>query len=157
MPKCQITVQQPLDDDSNKLIREAEAALPRAYAPYSGFHVAAAILLDDGTILTGTNQENAAYPLCMCAERVVLYAKTSLHPERSVTRLAVIAQRADASSPVAAAPCGSCRQVISEFESRQNHPIEIIILTAEDGWIRLPSAQSLLPYGFSRSNLLGEQ
>lgn len=146
---------QQLDDDSLSLIRQAEAALPQAYAPYSGFQVAAAILLDDGVVLTGTNQENAAYPLCMCAERVALYAKTSLYPDRSIIRLAVVARRAHAAELVPATPCGSCRQVMSEFESRQNIPFEVVMYTAGEGWIKLPSATSLLPFGFGSSNLIG--
>ncbi len=150
----QITSDQQLDDESLSLVQKAEAALSGAYAPYSGFQVAAALLLDDGAVLTGTNQENAAYPLCMCAERVALYAKTSLHPNRSIIRLAVVAKRSGAAALVPATPCGSCRQVMSEFESRQNHPIEVVMLTSEQGWMKLPSAQSLLPFSFGSSNLL---
>lgn len=149
------TRDQQLDNESLTLVQTAEVALSGAYAPYSGFQVATAILLDDGTVITGTNQENAAYPLCMCAERVALYAKTSLYPNQSVVKLAVVAKRSGAVNLIPASPCGSCRQVMSEFESRQNHPIEVVMLTTEQGWIKLPSAKSLLPFSFGRSNLMG--
>lgn len=149
------TRDQQLDNESLTLVQTAEAALSGAYAPYSGFHVATALLLSDGTVITGTNQENAAYPLCMCAERVALYAKTSLYPNQSVLKLAVVARRSDAANLVPATPCGSCRQVMTEFESRQDHPIEVVMLTVEQGWVKLPSAQSLLPFSFGRANLVG--
>jgi cytidine deaminase len=153
--QMQITSDQHLDDESVNLVKQAEAALPGAYAPYSGFQVAAAILLDDGQIITGTNQENAAYPLCMCAERVALFAKTSMHPARSIIKLAVVAKQSGSTSLVPATPCGACRQVMSEFESRQNHPFEVVMLTSERGWLKLPSAQALLPFSFGSSNLIG--
>lgn len=149
-----MTTTQDLDDESKELIRNAESALPNAYAPYSRFHVAAALQLDDGTIVTGTNQENAAYPLCMCAERVALFTKASVHPLRPVVKMAVVARRAESDALVPATPCGSCRQVMTEFELRQRKAIEVVMLTQEEGWIKLPSAGMLLPFGFGQSNLV---
>ncbi len=145
--------QRPFDQVAETLVSKAEAALEHAYAPYSHFQVAAALLLEDGTYLTGANQENAAYPLCMCAERVALYAKASAHPDLAIERMVVVARKEGNSRLVPATPCGACRQVIAEFESRQNRPIQLIMLQAPDSWLIVSSAASLLPHAFTGTNL----
>jgi cytidine deaminase len=146
-------VENDLNQEYKNLISNAKDALSNAYAPYSGFHVGTALLLENGTVVTGANQENAAYPLCMCAERVALYTKATLHRTVTIKKMVVVAKKANAPGVVPATPCGACRQVILEFEARQSQPIEILMLVEADNWIVLPSAQALLPYGFTGSNL----
>lgn len=142
-----------LDAESKYLVHKSKEAALHAYAPYSKFCVGAAVMLEDGSIITGANQENAAYPLCMCAERVALYAAAALHPEIKILKLAVTAHKKNHKELAAATSCGSCRQVMAEFEVRQNKPIEVIMLGPDKQWIKAPSASSLLPYGFTKESL----
>ncbi|MBS1681883.1 MAG: cytidine deaminase [Bacteroidetes bacterium] len=139
-----------LDSESKYLVHKAKDATAHAYAPYSKFCVGAALILDDGTVITAANQENAAYPLCMCAERVALYAKASAHPEKRILKLAVVAHKKNHKELSPAACCGSCRQVILEFEHRQNKPIEVIMYGPDKKWIKVHSAAALLPWGFGK-------
>src|SRR5258706_1229011 len=135
-----------LDSESKYLAHKAKEAAANAYAPYSKFCVGAALILDDGTIVSGANQENAAYPLCMCAERVTLYAAAAQHPEKKIVKLAVVAHKKNHKDLSAATCCGACRQVMLEFEARQNKPFEVIMLGSDKKWIKAPSAASLLPF-----------
>ena len=143
---------QPQADDE-VLIANAVAALAHAYAPYSAFHVAAALLLDNGVIVTGTNQENAAYPAGMCAERVALFTAASQYPGENIRKMAVVARRAGSPEFSPATSCGSCRQVMLEFEHRQAKPFEVIMLERPGSWLHARSAASLLPFSFNKSNL----
>src|ERR1043165_6710257 len=95
-----------LDSESKYLTHKAKDATGHAYAPYSKFLVGAAVLLEDGTIVTGTNQENAAYPSGMCAERVALFAAAALHPEKKITKIAVVAKRKGGKETLPATSCG---------------------------------------------------
>lgn len=139
-----------LDEESKKLVRSAENSLQLAYAPYSKFRVGAALLLDNGVTVVGANQENAAYPDGMCAERVALFAMTSLHPGQRIKKLAVVAKREDARSLTPVTSCGSCRQAMFEFELRQHVPFEVIMQVENDSWVKAVSAESLLPFSFSK-------
>jgi cytidine deaminase len=142
-----------LDPESQKLIKKAEEALQNAYAPYSKFRVAAAILLDNDIVITGTNQENAAYPDGMCAERVALFTKASQHPDRYIKKLVVVAKADDAHDLSPATCCGSCRQVMLEFEQRQGKTYEVIMQSYDRDWIKAATVESLLPFSFSKRNL----
>lgn len=142
-----------LDEESKELITKAQQAFHKAYAPYSKFRVAASILLENNEIITGANQENASYPLCMCAERVVLSAKASLYVDQSIKKMAVVAKKESMAELAPATPCGACRQVLLEFELRQRRDIEIVMMVDKDKWIKMPSAKTLLPYSFDSSNL----
>ncbi|SKC45065.1 cytidine deaminase [Ohtaekwangia koreensis] len=142
-----------LDDHSKELVLKAKEALAHAYAPYSNFMVGAAALLDDGSIITGMNQENAAYPSGLCAERVALFSAYSLYPNVTILKVAVTAQRRGESELTPATCCGECRQVLLEFENRQKTPIEIIMQSQQHQWIKAPSALSLLPFGFTSASL----
>ena len=142
-----------LDDESKMLMEKAKDALQHAYAPYSDFHVATALLLSDGSIVTGTNQENAAYPSGMCAERVALFTASSRHPGIAIKKLVVIARFANQVALAPATSCGPCRQVMLEFEQRQRQPMEIIMQSQDRQWIKAKSAKSLLPFCFSPENL----
>lgn len=142
-----------LDLESKYLAHKAKDATTHAYAPYSRFQVGAAVLLEDGTIVTGTNQENAAYPSGMCAERVALYAAVAQHPEGVITKIAIIARRKGAKELAPATSCGPCRQVMLEFEVRQGKPFEVIMQAEDHKWVKAPSAESLLPFSFTRTSL----
>jgi cytidine deaminase len=142
-----------LDNESKYLVHKAKEATAHSYAPYSKFCVGAALMLEDGTIVSGANQENAAYPLCMCAERVALYAATSQFPGKKITKMAVVAHKKNHKELIPAASCGSCRQVMLEFELRQHSAMEVIHLAHPDQWIKCASAASLLPFSFSKENL----
>ena len=142
-----------LDAESKYLVHKAKEAASHAYAPYSKFLVGTAVLLDDGTVVTGTNQENAAYPSGMCAERVALYTCAAIHPGQRIIKMALTAKRKGVKDVLSATPCGACRQVILEFETRQEKPIEIIMLSNEKQWVKAPSAESLLPFSFIKKNV----
>jgi len=142
-----------LDSESKYTVHKAKDVLSHAYAPYSKFMVAAAVLLEDGTIITGTNQENAAYPSCMCAERVALFAAVAQHPDTPIKKIAVVARKKSSKDLVPATCCGPCRQVLLEFETRQQKQIEVVMQNQDHHWIIAPSAQSLLPFAFTGSSL----
>lgn len=142
-----------LDAESKYLVHKAKEAAHHAYAPYSKFFVGTAILLEDDTLVTGTNQENASYPLCMCAERVALYAATAAHPGKVIKKMAVVAHKKNQKELIAATSCGACRQVMTEYESQQKKPIQLVMLTKESNWVIFPSASFLLPYSFNKENL----
>lgn len=140
-------------DQDRQLIIAAQQATERSYAPYSRFHVGAAALLDDGTIVTGTNQENAAYPSGMCAERTTLFYASSTHPSKAIMALAIAAYTDGAftSSPIA--PCGACRQVMLEIEQRYGRPIRIILYGTQGVYVIEGGIRELLPLTFDASFL----
>ena len=142
-----------LDSESQYLIHKAKEAAANAYAPYSKFFVGAALLLEDGSVVAGNNQENAAYPSCMCAERVALYAASTLHHDLKITKLAVVARKSHGKELLPAAPCGSCRQVLLEYEVRQQKPFQIVMQDQDHHWVIAASAKSLLPFCFTIENL----
>ena len=130
------------------LMQAAKVALINSYSPYSQFKVAAAVLLENGEILTGTNQENASYPVGICAEGTVLSAVSALYPNVAVKKMAVTVKsgRSLVSKPVA--PCGICRQRIYEYEMRFNADIEIIMMGEEGEVYRVKRIKDLLPLAF---------
>ncbi len=136
----------------NELIIKAKEAAKRAYCPYSHFFVGAALRLENGEIITGNNQENAAYPSGLCAERVALFYANALFPNVSVESLAVCAFTNDHFVEMPIPPCGACRQVILETENRFRKPIRII-LAGEKTIQIIPSAKILLPLNFDESFL----
>lgn len=136
------------------LLRAAHEAVKRAYAPYSGFRVGAAALLENGAVITGNNQENAAYPSGMCAERVALFHALSQFPGVAVTALAVAS---DGEAEWGAfSPCGGCRQVIQECELRQPAPIRLILQSRDDEVAVAAGIAQYLPFSF-RAKGLGKQ
>ncbi|MBN2891596.1 MAG: cytidine deaminase [Bacteroidales bacterium] len=147
---------QSLDDltaQDKKLVEKAKEATKSAYAPYSKFHVGAALLLENGEIITGTNQENSAYPSGLCAERVALFYANSKYPDVAVKTLAVCAFYNGEFTPVPTPPCGSCRQVMLETETRFDSPIKILLFGKEKILI-IPNSKSLLPLSFTGDNLI---
>lgn len=134
------------------LINSAKNAVFSAYAPYSKFNVGAAVLLENGKIITGNNQENSAYPSGMCAERVALFYANSKYPKSAVKALAVCAYHHDKYLKIPTPPCGNCRQVILETEVRFQKPIDII-LYGTDKILVFKSAKDMLPLSFNGDNL----
>ena len=142
-----------LDSESKYLVHKAKEATAHSYAPYSKFCVGSAVILEDGTVVTGANQENASYPLCMCAERVALYTVAAQYPGKRIIKMAVVAHKKNHKELVPAASCGACRQVMLEFEQRQHKPMEVIMLGPDEKWVKCPSAVSLLPFSFDGKSL----
>lgn len=136
-----------LTETQQNLLKNAEAAIVNSYAVYSNFEVGAALLLEDGTIVKGSNQENIAYPSGICAERSALFAYGSGDNKAKIVSLAVVARFKGSSSWATGAPCGACRQVMLEYERIQKVPYEVIFRYEEE-YIVTNSAKSLLPFDF---------
>lgn len=136
-----------LTNQEKTLINTAKEAVFKAYAPYSKFKVGAAVLLENGEIITGSNQENAAYPSGTCAERVALFYANSLYPNISVAAIAIAAFTNNKYVQNPISPCGACRQVLSEVELRQQKPITIYLYGESDIFM-LESTKHLLPLHF---------
>lgn len=140
-----------------ELVEAAKAATRTAYAPYSGFHVGAAIRMDDGTICSGSNQENAAYPSGLCAERTAAFHASASHPGMPMRKIAIAAWTKkgkaeglpydDYFQQMPISPCGGCRQALLEYEARDGE-IEVILYGRENVVI-FPSIASLLPFCFT--------
>ena len=140
-------------DQDRQLIIAAQQATEHSYAPYSHFHVGAAALLDDGIIVTGSNQENAAYPSGMCAERTTLFYASSAYPNKAIVALAIAAYTDGAFTSTPIAPCGACRQVMLEIEQRYGRPIRIILYVTQGIYIIEGGIRELLPLTFDASFL----
>lgn len=138
-----------LHEEDQLLFQEAISIRETAYAPYSNFKVGAAILLDDGTIITGNNQENAAYPSGLCAERVAIFHAASHHPNKRIIKIAITADTKTTKLLEAIPPCGSCRQSLYEYEHKQKQAIEIIFGTDYSKIYKIKSLQNLLPFSFN--------
>ncbi|MCO6358105.1 cytidine deaminase [Roseivirga pacifica] len=138
-----------LDKDTQQLVRMAEEAAKTAYAPYSNFLVGAAVVLDNGEIVKGHNQENAAYPSGLCAERVAFFAAHAQFPTAKILKVALTAKKATTASFQLATPCGSCRQVMSEFEDHQKNKITLFISDGKGKVYESGSIENLLPFKFS--------
>jgi cytidine deaminase len=136
-----------------QLLSKAKEAISNAYAPYSNFKVGAAALLADGTIVSGSNQENASSPVGICAERVTLSAVSAAHPNVAVTAIAISAKGKDMEVSEPVAPCGLCRQAILEYEKRFNTSIELILQGERGKIFWISSVKDLLPLYFSRNDL----
>ena len=143
-----------LSKSDQKLIEKANEAAKNAYAPYSNFFVGAALELENGQILVGNNQENAAYPSGLCAERVLLFNTGANFPKLEIRTLAVLALKND--QVISATPCGACRQVMVEYEQKQDAPIRIIMYKGENEIIVSANAKGLLPFAFDIQALLNK-
>lgn len=142
-----------LPAESLMLINQARDNCKKAYAPYSNFLVGAVALLENGKIVSGSNQENAASPSGLCAERVALFAAAARYPGTIIKKLAVSATKQGQNIYQTVTPCGCCRQAISEYQTRQNQPIEII-MEGHGGSIQVArSIDMLLPFKFSFRHL----
>ena len=137
-----------LSQEEQILINKSKEAVKNAYAPYSKFNVGAAVLLANGEIITGTNQENAAYPSGLCAERVAIFYANSKYPDIPVKAIAVTAFTNNKFIENPVPPCGSCRQVIVETETRFNTPIKIYLVSKNRITV-INDAKTLLPLNFN--------
>lgn len=138
-----------LSAEDRQLVEQAIEATRRSYAPYSHFHVGAAVRLENGEIVIGCNQENAAYPSGLCAERTALFAAGAQYPDVPVKVLAVAARGTDGEmTEEPTGPCGSCRQVIIESETRAKHPIRILLYGRRCVYI-IDGIRQLMPLTFS--------
>lgn len=137
-----------LPTSDHVLVEAAQNVMQGAYAPYSKFRVGASLLLEDGTIVTGSNQENIAYPSGLCAERVALFFAGANHPEKTVDTLCIVAKGDLVDVETLLSPCGGCRQVMVETEKRQNQPFRVILVSQNNVTIIAESAASLLPLAF---------
>lgn len=142
-----------LDGSDAELLREAEAALELAYAPYSRFQVGAALRLEKGGIYTGNNQENVAYPSGLCAERVALFHAMSKNPGAIVSTIAIAAKSQDFELSRIITPCGSCRQALLEYEVNSASPMRLIMGSSHGTIIVVGSVLSLLPLSFCETKL----
>lgn len=142
-----------LTGPDRQLMEVAMAAREAAYAPYSGFRVGAAILLDNGEIVIGNNQENASYPSGLCAERVAVYQAGARFPGVAMRAIAITAASSRIKVDRPAAPCGNCRQAIAEYEQRQADGIRIIMAGDTGEVFICHSIRDLLPFAFGRDNL----
>ena len=142
-----------LTADDQQLLNAAREVTRKAYAPYSNFYVGAAAKLSNGKTVTGTNQENASFPVGMCAERVLLGAASSLYPGTPIETLAVSYQSNVVRSDHPISPCGMCRQALQEFELRAGKPIRLILGGMEGKIYVIESATQLLPLAFTSEEL----
>lgn len=142
-----------LSSEIKALMLQAIEVRKNAYAPYSKFRVGAAILLENGKIVVGSNQENAAYPSGLCAERVAIFYAGAVHPNVKILKLAITA--ASDSNPTLSPipPCGACRQSIAEYEFKQDIPIEIYFMGESGEVYKSNSIANLLPLSFDKTSL----
>ncbi|MBQ7192040.1 MAG: cytidine deaminase [Paludibacteraceae bacterium] len=138
--------------EQQTLVERAKQMTFQSYCPYSHFNVGAAALLADGTIVTGSNQENAAYPSGLCAERTTLFAANANHPDTPVKTLAIACRTRGSFTQRPGSPCGSCRQVMIETEHRYRLPMEVILYGEQEIYI-FRAAADLLPFGFFSEDL----
>lgn len=143
-----------LPDDWQKLLEKAGQAAQKAYTPYSHFNVGAALLLNNGEVVTGNNQENAAYPSGLCAERTAVFYASAQYPDVPFNKIAITAINKNEKLTKPISPCGSCRQALLEYEQKFQQRIEVL-LAGEEGEIYVfQSVEDLLPFSFSSSYLL---
>jgi cytidine deaminase len=133
--------------EDQELVRMAMKATDNSNAKYSHFRVGAALLLADGSVVIGANQENAVFPLGLCAERTAIFAAQAQRPDQPMRKIAIAARNEDGFMANPVTPCGSCRQVILEMEERYNQPIRIL-LYGTDGVYLIDSVRDLLPLCF---------
>jgi cytidine deaminase len=131
------------------LLHEARAVTKNAYAPYSNFNVAAVALLSNGEMVAGTNQENASYPVGICAERVLLSIVSSLHPTTTINTIAIAYNNLNGESNKPISPCGMCRQAFAEYEMRTNKSFRLLLSGMEGEVYLIDKASQLMPLSFS--------
>ena len=143
-----------LDEKDAWLLTEARAVTEQAYAPYSHFHVGAVAILENGEVVAGTNQENASYPVGICAERVLLGSVATMHPNIPVKTIAISYNSEEVKSDHPISPCGMCRQALLEYESRTSKPIRLILSGQEGKVFIIQTAGNLLPFAFTSEELI---
>lgn len=142
-----------LPNDIQHLMEQAVAVRKNAYAPYSKFRVGTALVLDNDKIILGSNQENAAYPSGLCAERVAVFQAGTLYPEAKILKMAITAASDTNKTSAPIPPCGACRQSIAEYEIKQQTPIEIYFMGETGEIYKSASLKNLLPFMFDKNFL----
>ncbi|TDP57780.1 cytidine deaminase [Flavobacterium dankookense] len=145
--------QEELPQDIQPLMEKAVEIRKKAYAPYSKFRVGACLLLDNGQIVLGSNQENAAYPSGLCAERVAIFQAGAMYPDAKIVKMAISAASDTNQTTTPIPPCGACRQSISEYEFKQSYPIEIYFMGETGEVYKSDSIKNLLPLTFDKNFL----
>ena len=145
--KIQFCQMEELSEDDQRLVNKAIEATRNSYAPYSNFHVGACLRTADGMEMIGANQENAAFPSGLCAERSAIFAAQSQHPESAIVALAIAARNEDGLMATPVSPCGACRQVILEMEDRYQCDVKILLYGTEGIYV-IPNVKTLLPLHF---------
>ena len=141
-----------LTDEQREVVSIAKEQTENSYCPYSGFHVGAAAKLANGVIMRGANQENAAFPVTLCAERTAIFAAQAQHPELSIVALAVAARNDNGFTEDPVSPCGSCRQVILEIEQRYGKPMKIYLYGTKGVYV-IDTIRDLLPLCFVEESM----
>lgn len=139
--------------DVKELMSKAVEARDKAYAPYSKFNVGAALILDNGEVITGSNQENASYPSGLCAERTAIYYAGAKYPKANIVKMAITAASQNQKTTAPIPPCGACRQAIAEYEVKQDSDIEIYFMGETGSVAKSNSLANLLPLVFDKSKL----
>jgi cytidine deaminase len=142
-----------LPEEDQNLIRQAMLSVQNAYAPYSKFNVGAAVLLQNGKVVLGNNQENASYPLGLCAERVALFAASANHPGETIKAIAITARSGNLQINKPVTPCGACRQVMAEYEHKQKQPIRILMMGEQGKILIADGIEHFLPMQFTSDDL----
>ena len=142
-----------LSEQDAWLLTEARTVTEQAYAPYSNFHVGAVAMLENGEVVAGAIQENASYPVGICAERVLLGTVATIHPNVPVKSIAISYSSDDVKSDHPISPCGMCRQALLEYETRTAKPIRLILSGQEGKVFIIETASFLLPFAFTKSEL----
>ena len=142
-----------LSQSEKDFMNQAIEIRKKAYAPYSKFQVGAAIVLDNGVVLQGSNQENAAYPSGLCAERVAIFYAGATYPDAKIVKMFITASPQDRDLEEPIPPCGSCRQAIAEYEFKQDIPIAIFFMGAKGDIYKSDSLKNLLPLVFDKNHL----
>ena len=142
-----------ISDEEQQLVVNAKSAFKTAYAPYSGFLVGASVLLENGEVICGSNQENVAYPSGLCAERVALFYAVAKYPKIKIKTIAVSVFSKSYQEIDVISPCGACRQVMAEYEDKQEQSIKVILHCPSDKVLISNAVESLLPFMFKSSLL----
>ncbi len=142
-----------MSKEDAKLLIEAQEAVKTSYSPYSNFAVGAAVKLANGTVVRGSNQENAAYPSGLCAERVALFSAASQYPGVAIDSIAITVNSPHHDSETPIAPCGACRQVMIEYEHLNNKPMKVIMHGESGKTFVVEQACDLLPFDFHADHL----
>ena len=140
-----------MDAADRMLVEEAIEAQKGSYAPYSNFNVGAAVLLEDGTVVRGSNQENAAYPSGLCAERTAMFAASANYPGKAMLAIAIVGGFDHAVAATPCTPCGACRQVMAEYQTLSGKPMRIIMYGTERAW-KFDRVDDILPFIFDSFN-----
>lgn len=142
-----------LSSSDRQLMLKATSARKNAYAPYSNFQVGAAVLLENGEVVIGSNQENASYPSGLCAERVAIFQAGAIYPNIVIKAVAISATSLKYQVDTPAAPCGNCRQSMSEYEIKQKQPIQLLMMGEIGKVLKCNAIGDILPLAFNNSFL----